>query len=242
MREFYSVGDKGSAGEEITEIFGDTGNIAIFRTAKGIRWEIRSGPEFSDVVFERYHRLLNSLPSSCSKITSKSVHDQLCASLFNSLTSSSQEKATQAFEHVEDRISSIRTPNQTRLYFFSLLILVSLIFSGLIGTFIDIENAINKSIALCAICGVIGSVLSTLQRSTKFEIADDEEIKFIAFQAVIISVVGLLSGVAIYIVANSGIAFSFAKNDMYNLMTISLVSGFAERFIPDLFSQIGKQQ
>ena len=243
MKEVYAVGDKCETGEEISHIYGQTRSIAIFAVIKdeekGIRWEINDSPFFDDTIFKIYHRLANSVPSEVEKKARWSLHEELAAALFNALTSTNKDDSLKSFEHITRKIKNLRTPNQNRLYFFGFVI-SSATLMLLLMLFLLLLDFINEQIILCAICGIIGAVLSTLQRATNFNIADDEKIIFIAFQAFVINIVGLLSGISIYIVSNSDIAFSFAKDNIYNLMTVSLVAGFAERYIPDLFGKISR--
>lgn len=240
LRSIYTLGDKSLSGHEIVSIFGDTGKIAVLDTKDGIRWEMSDAPLFQSVIFENYHKYHNAIPSSISYELYKSISCQLAAALFLALTARSEDEAIKAFDDVKERLKKTMTPNQARMFLFGFTILSSLTLVLLTYAIADFSNVIHKHLALCSMAGILGSTLSALQRSRTLEISEDEGIVFILFQAIIISMIGLLSGVSIYIVSNSELAFSFAKDNIYNLLTISVVAGFTERFIPDLFSKVSQ--
>ncbi|EKO3660534.1 hypothetical protein M3906_003452 [Vibrio metschnikovii] len=242
MRDIYSVGDNSETGEEILHVFGDTGHIAVLATERGIRWEVRSRPDFDGVVFKKYHQIRNSLPSTLEEWYLHDINDQLAASLFNALTANTEAEAIELFSEVEDRALTIRTPNQTRLHYYGYTLCVATLIGIILFSLSQFFTGTTQLVLLCAIGGLVGSVLSTLQRSNVIDIPDDEKKRYIFFQAIVTIAIGSISGGVVYILSYSDIALSFAKDNLYNLFTISLVAGFAERLIPDIFSQVGREQ
>ena len=238
MREIYSVGDTLRSGHEVINIYGDTGYIAVVETPGGVRWEVTSGPKYSASIFEEFHRIHCTIPSGVSKEMRETLNKQLAAALFNALTSDNKKEALGAFEAVRLRINKVLTPAQVKVCFYGFTIMSS---SAIALCFYLLSLICSQTlvpILYCGIAGVLGSTLSALQRSTDIALAEDEGLHFILFQSSIISVIGLLSGLCIYLVSNSDLAFTFAKENVYNLLTLSVISGFGERFIPDLFEKI----
>lgn len=133
--------------------------------------------------------------------------------------------------HIEScwKVRLFLTSAATSLFIILSLILVSM-FSGIEPVFI-----------YCAIAGILGSVVSSLQRNGDMKI--DPYASGISLYADVISklILGIIFGIFVIFISKSEIALSPFKNNIYALFCFSFIAGFSERFIPDLITTITKK-
>ncbi|MCG9736066.1 hypothetical protein L1D51_19050, partial [Pseudoalteromonas shioyasakiensis] len=121
-------------------------------------------------------------------------------------------------------------------------ILATLVFSLFLSSLMVLAYYITdmdfKYIFICVAGGTVGAVFSILQRNN--EISFDSQIpnKYIYLQASFTVMLGSISGGLVYIMSMSDLALTFANKNIYSLVLISIVSGFSERMIPELFGKI----
>ena len=99
----------------------------------------------------------------------------------------------------------------------------------------------SSELLLCLGSGATGALFSLLSRNSSVEVNLQDGKIYIVIQAFTITLTGLISGLILFSFANSDLAFSFAKDNVYNLIVLSIIAGFSERFIPDLFAKTTTQ-
>ncbi len=236
MSENYKIGDATPSGQEIAHIYGCQGKNIVFKTPEGlIRWSFTCDKDIYSKATNKYNHLDGKIPSTLPESIKKSIISQLAISLYNSLAADSTDNIDTSFENVEHRINSTLSPNQAKLW----LILYCLFSSVVLFIILYLASRLLPQsgiyIMLCAGAGILGSALSLMQRNTKITINLEDGKQYIFLQAAFIPVLGMLSGLCLYLLSNSDLAFSFAKENIFNLLILSIIAGFSERFIPDLF-------
>ncbi len=102
---------------------------------------------------------------------------------------------------------------------------------------VDIEN-----ILLGGGGGAIGAIVSILQRSWNLELDPNIPTRSLAFQAGTRILLGLIFGSIIIVAAKSDLALGFINTNIYSMLVFSIISGFSERFVPDLMEKIAKKE
>ncbi len=239
MIDDYKTGGVDKDGEEITYVYGKNNNIVVFECACGdIRWEFNKiERDINLKVSAKYHYLRGKIPSTLPETLRRSVVSELANAMFNALNVKDSNDVDGAFEHIQKRITLILSPNQAKLW----LILYSLFSSFTLVILLSVLSSqfeLDRFIALCAGAGVLGSMLSFMQRNSQITVNLEEGRSYIFLQAAFIPILGMLSGVCLFVLSNSDLAFSFAKDNIFNLLVLSIFSGFSERYVPDLFKNV----
>lgn len=94
-----------------------------------------------------------------------------------------------------------------------------------------------KPIILCGLAGVIGSIISVLQRSNSIKPELYASVSLVIFQGVTRVFLGLVFGSLVPICANANIVLGFTDNNINALFLVALFAGINERFIPDLIER-----
>jgi len=117
---------------------------------------------------------------------------------------------------------------------FSLILSVLLLF--FYYNFVGSSTVLNE-ISLGAMGGVIGALVSILQRNRELKPEPFSSVSLLAFQGITRSLLGVIFGSLIVIAAKANIALGLASNSHYAIFIIAFVSGINERFVPDLLEK-----
>ena len=85
---------------------------------------------------------------------------------------------------------------------------------------------------------MIGALLSVLQRGHKLKLDPMAPVQNIIMQSATRILIGILSGTIIVIASKSELALGLVANNNYALMLLAVISGFSERYVPDLMENI----
>lgn len=241
MIKIYKVGDSTSTGETISHIYGISERSIVFNNAEGLlRWEATGDQKIFSKAVDKYYYLLGNIPSTLPQETIEPIENELASALHHAFSCEQDGEIEHVFKSVEERISLLLSPNQAKLWLVLYGLISSVFILVLLFAISKIAETIPTSVFLCGGAGVLGSTLSLMQRNTKVSINLEDGKVYIFLQATFVSILGLLSGFCLFLLSNSDLAFSFAKENVFNLMSLSVVSGFSERYIPDLFEKVSK--
>lgn len=239
--EKYKVGDTTSGGETISHIFGCNEIAIVFYNSDDLlRWETTCENNIFSTAVDKFYSLDSQIPSTLPEEIKMPIETELASALHHAFSCEKPDEIDKFFQNVEKRISLLLSPNQAKLWLVlyglssSVAIILLLLFIS------RISSSLHLNLFLCGGAGVLGSTISLMQRNTKVSINLEDGKGYIFLQAAFIPILGLFSGLCLYLLSNSDLAFSFAKNNIYNLMSLSIVAGFSERYIPDLFQKVSK--
>jgi len=241
MRERYKVGDITSGGDTISHIFGCKDNEIVFENSEGkLRWETTCEQGIYSKAVNKFNYLYGKIPSDIPKNINDSIINDLAFALHHSFCGDSIDNVDSFFEGIEKRVLSVLSPNQAKLW----LVLYSLISSiTLVLILFTTYNTVefnHRDVLLCGGAGVLGGALSLMQRNTNISINLEDGKSYIFLQAAFVPVLAMLSGFCLYLLSYSDLALGFAKDNIFNLLTLSIISGVSERFVPDLFKNATK--
>lgn len=236
----YKEGDTSDLGCIIKRIISINSNIAVyFSDGNSIAYEFSEDRVLSEygLVKSEFDRLIKLIPINAPDSMIRQLKHELGTSLFHALSSSNIEDALSFFDNVSSKINKLKTPEQAKITFVAYSISLSTIaISALIYLSFALHNM--SDIVLCMLFGVVGALLSTLQRNISFDIDLLASYWMYFAHAFIKILTGIISGLVIFLISHSGIALSFAKDNTYALLLFCLISGFSERYIPDLLAKI----
>lgn len=235
----YKPGKISGSGVVIKKIL-KRSNSAIVYVCENeeINYEFKQNYEKVDVIISKYDMLREKIPIEIPQELKASYQKILGKCFFNALVSCSHDEGLKHFIEIEKRICDLKTPNQAK----SILIFFNLVFCSIFAAigFTTYFNSVNSIgvIGLCASFGGFGSLFSLLQRNQNVVLNITGALKYTILQGLFISVLGAMSGVIMLLIIKSEIAFSFAGNSISTIALLSILAGFSERLIPDVFSKI----
>lgn len=175
-----------------------------------------------------YHSISEDLPENIAK----HLKTELGYALFHALSAKRDRQALKYFNLIERRISS----DANKMYFFLWSVIYSIIISALLTiTYFCLKIwDIEHYIWLTSAGGCIGALFSLIQRNKNIKLYPFTSELNLHILVLIRCLVGTLSGLILYFVSAANLAFGFAQNNIETLMSFSLLSGFSERFIPQI--------
>lgn len=237
----YKIGDKSKSGNQIKEIIHCTDSAIVFISDDDILGYECFGLTIDiSKAIDKFVDLESQISRELPETLLKRIRTSLGSALFHALIAGSVEESLQCFVTVEKRIKKLKTPNQAK----TVLILLHLIFTFLallisMAIYILSPSPYNV-IFLCIGMGSFGSLFSSLQRSSEIHLNLTGGISYTVMQAAFVTVLGGMSGFVMYVTSHSDIAFIFAKDNVHTLALMSILAGFSERLVPDLFIKIEK--
>lgn len=239
----YKRGDTSLSGAIIETIYCAEPDSIVFMTKSGaVSWEYLSkNGKIADRAATRLNEVRELIPNDLDKHISSKITVSLCNVFFSALNSSSIEACNECFIGIEERVTKLKTPYQIK----SIFILYSILFSFLLSTIsanLYFFTSLNfKAIFISISCGCVGSLFSVMQRNDKLNLNVLLSTRYIILQASFTALLGCISGGIVYLLSNSGLALSFINDNVYSLAIVSIVGGFSERMIPEVFSKLDKE-
>lgn len=174
----------------------------------------------------------------------KCLRLDLGIALYGALIQNSEKNGLEKFKSIEEKINSIRASEETKIINAIFLILISSFFISIQLYLFRCEilaTSLNN-IILCSSAGCFGSLLSVIHRNSKKKFNALFKKRYIIGNSIITALLGIFFGALIFIISHSNVALGFASENLYSLIVFSVIGGFSERFIPDLFKSLEEKQ
>ncbi|MFY8325093.1 hypothetical protein [Pseudoalteromonas sp. ZZD1] len=238
----YTVGSICESGTVIKHIYRSSPHCIVFETESGnIGWEYQDTVDvISDRAASRFYELYEQIPEDIPDTVYENILGSVCNALIVSLKASTLDECDETYNVIESRIKKLRTNYQLKSIFILFSVLLTLVYSSMSIILYSFSEAIFNMLYICISCGCIGSLFSVLQRNDKINFDAKLSKKYIFLQASFTGLLGSISGGIIYLLSKSGLALSFASDNLYSLALLSIIGGFSERMIPELFQKIDK--
>ncbi len=238
MTKTYKIGDITKHGDEIVEILACQNKHIIFKNQTGnLKWSTDCDDETISRTTRNVHEISKKIPSNLPKNITESIQSELGTAMLLSFICSDIEEIDDYFKHLDQRVSNLLSPDQAKLWLVLFNLTATILLTLVLFIFSYISEFNLTTVIFCGLSGILGSTFSLMQRNTNISINLEHGKGYIFLQAAYISVLGMLSGFCLYLLSRSELAFSFASDNNFNLYTLSIISGFSERFIPDLFQK-----
>jgi len=196
-------------------------------------------------ISHEYQKLQSLIPQDIGRELSISIKRELGAAFFSALTDMESEHKPEYFKSVSEKISRIKSAQQSKMLSVSIMIVLAVIFSSALSVIQYQTKLLVPNwypMFLAASFGCIGSMFSVLQRSDQIAVTELFYWRYCLLDSFIKLASGMFSGVILILLVKSDLAFGFAKNDLFITLLLSLISGFSERFIPDVLRQVESKQ
>lgn len=233
---------------------GDDFEIYITKDDKVYFWHKQ--PQKFTLAIVQFQTLRDLADSLLPKSYRKNVSNMLATALRSAFRSNPEEDWLTHFQNVKDFITNMSLVHARSKYLISsfligFVIIITMVFLHLSTNLYlpklfttlpsEVVNDL-RNIILGGIGGAVGAIISILQRSWNIELDPKIPTRSLAFQAGTRIVLGLLFGGIIVIAAKSNLALGFIDKNIYSMLIFAIISGFSERFVPDLMEKIAKKE
>ncbi|WP_417671598.1 hypothetical protein [Pseudoalteromonas tetraodonis] len=238
----YKEGDVSESGNTIKIIRCVTSDVIVFESTDGSTiWEYRNRDgAIADKASIKFAEINEMLPSGIDEEIESKLHISLCNVFFSAINAETLEECEKCFDVIEKRIKNFKTPYQIKSMYIFCTIIFTVIISAALVVIYNYSNISFKSVFICIATGAIGALFSILQRNDEIKLDIRIPNNYIYLQSMFTVLLGSISGGIIYLLAMSDLAFSFASENIHSLAILSIMSGFSERMIPELFNKIDK--
>lgn len=235
----YQLGSNDDNGYRIKSIIGKDDNFVVYLTGTGsLKWKITKKNQ------ENYLYAISLANSQASKVhATVPVKQQNQAmwmvghALFSSFHLNDPNEIAEYFKAPAMYIETAREEHLHQVYILTSLVLSLLMLVITIGLrwyFNDVK-ALHAVTAMVA--GTFGAFVSILHRFKDIEISSFSASEYIRIRSIVRTLVGSIFGVVVFIAYEGKLIPGVVDSTQYTLYFFAFVSGFSERFIPDLIKR-----
>jgi hypothetical protein len=223
--------------DEIKSIVSSGPLFAIYRVKDDlIQWSHSKLPESLRKPVEDFNALQSLATSVLPKSQRKSVSRLLSASLSSAFRQESVADDVDLFEKPRKFIhSQIESYLKIKIFYVSLFTTIAMLILFLCG-YLYFNSGLVYFAAASA--GILGVMVSSLQRNNKTSIDPYTSPLGLYSEGISRIFIGVVFGLFIIFCAYSELALAPFKEDIYALVCFAFISGFSERFVPDLMSSV----
>jgi hypothetical protein len=201
-----------------------------------IQWNHSSLPETLRKPVEDFNALQSLATTVLPKSQRKSVSRLLSASLSSAFRHEKVSDDIDLFEKPRKFINSqIESYLKIQIFYVSLFTTIIMQVSLLCG-YLYLESGLMYFAGASA--GIFGVMVSSLQRNNKTAIDPYTSPLGLYSEGISRIFIGVIFGLFIIFCANSELALAPFKEDIYALVCFAFISGFSERFVPDLMTSV----
>ena len=242
----YAVGDKAPNGEKIAFIYGQSPDVIVYEDDQGnFQWGVRP-----DQLSTSHRAALSTWDYLWERVRKwfpdkerKPLYHELANALFVALGETDARLAPTHFAstkaHIDAKVLSIAKDRYLKIgawMLFALLATASVL--GVLRIRLDIE--ILGCVGLAIAGSAFGSWTSVLQRTPALPVAVFDAQEDIKFQSIYRSVLGVTFGLVALLFIKAGLLLPDAGSSIWQLLLVTFISGFSERFIPEMLAKVEK--
>ncbi|PFC90952.1 hypothetical protein CN272_02460 [Bacillus anthracis] len=227
--------------EEVEKIISWGPNFQIYKTSNGgVSYWYKKLPDYLKPAVAEFDQLSSYAKVTLTKKDKKLVTPQMAFALSIAFNSKEDEDVLRGFKKVDEFINTRAISNAHFWYIFYNSILFFLMTSLALLFYFYFD--INKVFVIGSVGGLVGAFLSTLIRIDKLSFDILAPFRNVILQGYSRLLVGSISGLFIIVASRSNLILGTYSNSLYSLAVFSIISGFSERFVPDLISSISSKQ
>ena len=242
IKSQYRAGDEAEAGVKIGTIIGSNEWFIVYieDDTGTVFWEISDGkePKHMNQSLCRFNVIMNLIEVEIAKPKQFTYRYSNGRALFSSMTSCVVKETVDAFDPLEERIL-LEIQTRGRIAYVASASGIAL-FSCIVGFVIfdyKVYPAYNPFI-MGTCMGMLGALLSVYQRSQDLEIGPNSTRSELVFNGVSRIILGAISGFLTVVVVHADLMIGFAERSLPALSVFAALSGFSERYFPNILNQI----
>lgn len=237
----YEVGMLCKSGSRIKNILGRSPSLIVFLTDDNdLQYEstIELSERNANIV-KIFHSLLSTIKTSVPQAHKENAFVYLGHAVYSAFSSYDYDPSY-LFNDVYQYIQT--TSNErAKIYYLLSGFVTSLLLSLIIVLmfyFLPSQNENIKLFMVVSFCGLWGALISIFQRSKKLTIDPFSSIFYTSFQSATRIIIGLIFGCLFLLAYKAKLILGILNDDIFNIAVFSALSGFSERFIPELLNKL----
>jgi hypothetical protein len=239
--ENYVPGEKDSYGRIIKTVLGRHRLFCVYITQEdAVGWHYTQLPEHLRPAIANFQFLNGIASSTLKKKQRPQVALLLGTALYAALLSQPDEDAVRHFESARNFIYSKGT-QLSRLAYVLLSLLFAIIITGLafvVYKYSPASEGFRVGLLVGISGGVIGAVISIIQRSRNLRIDPLDSAIVLALHGLTRVALGAIFGMLLVVASKADIALCHFSENPWGLFGLSAAAGFTERWIPELLEHI----
>jgi len=238
----YKVGDIGPEGVEIALIYGQAGDIIVYQAPdKTIMYYLGTEtPSAQDEqALERYDYLSSRIFDVLPRKAWIPLIDHLASALYNALTAANAEIAKKSFDEIEQRVIERTRGYSVFIYWLAALAAAVVLAALLSGLYAWYPVAAHRIYALYLVFAVGGSLASVMLTTASMPVGTYEQPANLAIRAVFRIIIGVLFAAFFVAGCKANLIAGIAASTPWAFAAFSFVSGFSERFVPEILTELG---
>lgn len=238
----YSVGGKCSTGQVIKSIIGRSPDIIVFITEDdNLRYESTKNisTKMSNII-KNFHLYLSQIMTSLPKNYQTNASIKLGHSLYTAFQSNEEKEVSTYFSDV-DKYIKVKSKEKVKIYYLLSAFLSSSIISAITIYLYQLflyENEYSLLFLVGILSGTWGALVSIFQRNKRLIIDPFSSIFYLSFQASIRILLGSIFGVLFILAYKAKLILGVLDGNLFIISIFAIMSGFSERFIPELLNKL----
>ncbi|MFB2734332.1 hypothetical protein [Shewanella mangrovisoli] len=225
--------------DEIKSTIATGPEFAIYRTKNDTtQWFHKKLPDYLNKAVEEFESLQSLSNSVLPKSYRPAVSRMLGSSLSVAFRKNKEDDIASAFDSAKKFILS-QTDSYLRIKLFLASLLSTITFLLFLFVLFVVAK-VNVVYLFGAGAGVLGAMVSALQRNNKITIDPYGSLLGLYSESISRLLIGIIFGLFVVVCAKSELALAPFKENIYAIICFSFIAGFTERFVPDLMSSVTK--
>ncbi len=223
--------------DELQSTISSGPDFAIYRMKDDrIQWTHNKLTDPLRKAVEEFGALQSLARSTLSSSQRNSISTLLASSLSSAFRNKEISETTDYFDKARKFVhSQIENSLKIQIFYVSLFTTLAMQILLLIG-YLIFNNGLMYFAGASA--GVFGVMVSSLQRNNKTKMDPYSSQIGLYSEGISRIFIGVIFGIFIIFCAKSELALAPFKDDIYALVCFAFISGFSERFVPDLMSSV----
>jgi hypothetical protein len=240
------VGEKCPTGSIVKSILGQSSRAAVYTTEDGqLRWNYTENngmvPGGLAPSLSKFDALMSEIKVFAPEKHRTECYTLLGKALFSALNSEPSTASVQSFDQVSAHLHRL-AQQTTRTNFVLQCMAITFVYSAAILTILHWGSLPHKIFIYCAVFGAIGACISVMQRASDIDIDWTLNGKALLVQSGVRITLGLIFGAIFVLACKADFLLGAFKHNEGALLFLSIVAGFSERMIPELFSRLEAPQ
>lgn len=236
------IGENCPTGATVKSILGQSSRAVVYTTEDNqLRWNYAENDgvvpgELSSAV-SRFDALMSEIKVFAPEKHKTECFTLLGKALFSSLNGDPSPAAVKNFDQVEAYLHRL-AQQTTRTNFVLQCMVATLAYSTVVLAILHLGYFPHEVYAYCSVFGAIGACVSVMQRAKDIDIDWTLNGKSLFVQSSVRVSLGLLFGAIFALACKANFLFGAFNEVNEALYLLSIVAGFSERMIPELFSRL----